>query len=171
MGEGIEGKIALRKASTDEIGFLKERAAKHDKVNRKKYLTMAVISVVAVIMFFVLNETMFHKPFYRILACFIFVFEIVAWSIFLFVGGKGLSKQIAKGEFRIQSGRIIKLMPPDHSTDNAYWQGVFESEDGITSVIKIENDYFNELAEGPCIIIKWDSYGDHEVYEVAMLDH
>ena len=67
MDEVIEGEIALRKASTDEIEFLKARAAKHDKMNRKKYTTWAVISVLAAIMFFVLNETMFHKPFYRIL--------------------------------------------------------------------------------------------------------
>ena len=170
MDEVIEGEIALRKASTDEIEFLKARAAKHDKMNRKKYTTWAVISVLAAIMFFVLNETMFHKPFYRILACCIFVFEIIAWSIYLLVVSKGHSKLIAKGEFKIQRGKITELIAPGQGTDNTYWQGVFESDDGITSVIKIENDYFNELAKGPCIIIKWDSYGNHEVYEAAMLN-
>ena len=170
MDELTEGKITLRKASADEIEFLKARAAKQDKMNLKKYGTCAAISFLAVGLIFILNETRFHKPFNRILAICIFVIEIIAWSIFLYVCRKGLSKQIVKGEFKIQRGTIIELIAPDQSTGSNYWRGVFESEDGITSVIKIENDYFKELAKGPCLLIKWDSYGDQEVYEVAMLN-
>ena len=52
----------------------------------------------------------------------------------------------------------------------SYHKIVFESDDGITSVLDIQNDFINEMFRGPCLIIKWDSYGETEVYEVAMLE-
>jgi len=170
MEEITEGKIALRKATADEIEFLKARGDKQGKESFKKTIPIAVIGVLVPFVFYYLNETRYHKPLYTILACVLFVFELIAFSILLYSRRKGYTKQVIKGEFKVQRGRIVEIRKKDSGSGQVYDKAVFESDDGITSIVDLENDYFNEVTKGPCILIKWDSYGELEVYEAAMLD-
>ena len=170
MAEYTEGKVALRKATPDEIDFLNARAVRHDQENFKKNIRVAVIAVLGPVVFFILNETRYHKPSYRILSCVLFIGALIVAGIFLLSYRKFFSKLVAKGEFTVQRGKILEIREPNRDAGMSYHKIVFESDDGITSVLDIQNDFINEMFRGPCLIIKWDSYGETEVYEVAMLE-
>ena len=162
MDNSTGDKINLRKATTEEIEYLKAKAAKRDKEQRKKF--------VPVFMFVLLADLALTIYKHSILYISIFVLGIVAFCIYLFVFSKSFSRQITKGKFSVQRGKIVDKRKSEYSDNEIYPKVVFESDDGIRSVIAVEKLDYPDFSEGPCIVIKWDSYGDSDVYEIVMLD-
>ena len=162
MDNSTGDKISLRKATKDEIEYLKAKAAKRDNEQRKKFIPIMVF-----VLLVDLGLTIYkHSIFYF---CY-FVLLIVAFCIYLFVFSKSFSRQITKGKFSVQRGKIVDKRKSEYSDNEIYPKVVFESDDGIRSVIAVEKLDYPDFAEGPCIVIKWDSYGDSDVYEIVMLD-
>ena len=79
MDNSTGDKITLRKATTEEIEYLKAKAAKRDKEQRKKF--------VPVFMFVLLADLALTIYKHSILYISIFVLGIVAFCIYLFVIG------------------------------------------------------------------------------------
>lgn len=165
-----EGRVSLRRASEAEMEILRARAVRQCKAFRKKFMPIAVFGVIAPVVLFIFNLERFHKPFYTYLSIGAFIFAVVAFGLYLYLGGRGYSKRVNKGEFKVQRGQIVDKRASEFRPEVARPKIVFESDDGIRSVITIENDNYSEIDEAPCIIIKWDYYGDDETYEVAMLN-
>ena len=160
MDNSTGDKISLRKATKDEIEYLKAKAAKRDNEQRKKF-----IPVMAFVLLADLALTIYK---HSILYICIFAWVIVACCIYLFVFS--FSRQITQGKFSVQRGKIVDKRKSEYSDNEIYPKVVFESDDGIRSVIAVEKLDYPDFSEGPCIVIKWDSYGDSDVYEVVMLD-
>ena len=162
MDNSTGDKINLRKATTEEIEYLKAKAAKRDNEQRKKFIPIMVF-----VLLVDLGLTIYkHSIFYF---CY-FVLLIVAFCIYLFVFSKSFSRQITKGKFSVQRGKLVDKRKSEYSDNEIYPKVVFESDDGIRSVIAVEKLDYPDFSEGPCIVIKWDSYGDSDVYEIVMLD-
>lgn len=159
-------KISLRKATTDEIEYLKAKATRRDKVNRKR-----IIPIMAFVLLADLAMAIYKQELsYRILFICVFVLGIVGLCIYLFVISKSFSRQIAKGEFSVQRGTIVDKRSAENSDNEIYPKVFFDSDDGVRSLIAVEKIDYSNFTEGPCIIIKWDYYGESDVYEVVMLD-
>ena len=162
MDTSTGDKISLRKATTDEIEYLKAYAGKRDNEMRKKAVPLFVFVLLAD-----LALTIYKHD---ILNICIFAFGIVAFCIYLFVFSNAFSRQIAKGKFSVQRGTIVDKRKSECNDNVLYPKVVFESDDGIRSVIAVEKLDYPDFSEGPCIVIKWDYYEDTEVYEIVMLD-
>lgn len=162
MDNSTGDKISLRKATKDEIEYLKAKAAKRDNEQRKKFIPIMVF-----VLLVDLGLTIYK---HSILYICIFVLAIVACCIYLFVFSNSFSRQITQGKFSVQRGKIVDKRKSKYSDNEIYPKVVFESDDGIRSVIAVEKLDYPDFSEGPCIVIKWDSYGDSDVYEIVMLD-
>lgn len=57
-----------------------------------------------------------------------------------------------------------------YSNNEIYPKVVFESNDGVRSVIAVEKLDYPNFSEGSCIVIKWDSYEDTDVYEIIFFE-
>ena len=162
MDNSTGDKISLRKATTEEIEYLKAKAAKQDNEMRKKYVPVFVFALLADLALTIYKHSLLN-------IC-IFVLGIVAFCIYLFVFSNSFSRQIVKGKFSVQRGKIVDKRKSEYSDNELYPKVVFESEDGIRSVIAVEKLDYPDFSEGPCIVIKWDYYEDTDVYEIVMLD-
>ena len=162
MDNSTGDKLSLRKATTEEIEYLKAKAAKRDNEMRKKY-----VPVFAFVLLVDLGLTIYK---HSILNICIFALGVFAFCIYLFVFSNSFSRQITKGKFSVQRGTIVDKRKSEYSDNELYPKVVFESDDGIRSVIAVEKLDYPDFSEGPCIVIKWDYYEDTEVYEIVMLD-
>ena len=162
MNNSTGDKISLRKATTEEIEYLKARAAKRDKEQRKKFVPVFVFVLLADLALTIYKHSILYTS--------IFVLVIVAFCIYLFVISNSFTRQINKGEFSVQRGIIVDKRKSEYSDNEIYPKVVFESNDGIRSVIAVEKLDYPNFSEGPCIVIKWDNYADTDVYEIIMLD-
>ena len=162
MDHSTGDKISLRKATTEEIEYLKAKAGKRDKEARKKFVPFLVFALLADLVLTIYKHDTLN-------IC-LFAFGIAAFCIYLFVFSNAFSRQIAKGKFSVQRGTIVDKRKSAYSDNELYPKVVFESDDGIRSVIAVEKLDYPEFSEGPCIVIKWDYYEDTEVYEIVMLD-
>lgn len=163
MDNSTGDKISLRKATTEEIEYLKAKASKRDKEQRKK-----LIPVFVFVLLVYLGLTIYK---HTILNICIFAFGIVAFCIYLFVLSNAFLRQITKGKFSVQRGTIVDKRKSEYSDNEIYPKVVFESDDGIRSLIAVEKLDYPNFSEGPCIVIKWDNYEDTDVYEIVMLDN
>ena len=164
MDNSTGEKISLRKATTDEVAYLKAKAAKQDNEQSKKVLPIMVLALLADLGLAIYNQDK------RIIFICIFALGFIGICLYLFVFSKYFTRQFSKREFSVQRGKIVDKRKSEYSDSEIYPKVVFESDDGTRSVIAVEKDNYTDLSEGPCIVIKWDSYGDSDVYEVVMLD-
>ena len=162
MDNSTGDKLSLRKATTEEIEYLKAKATKQDNEQRKKFIPIMVF-----VLLVDLGLTIYK---HSILYICIFVLGIVVCLIYLFVLSNSFSRQITKGKFSVQRGKIVDKRKSEYSDNELYPKVVFESDDGIRSVIAVEKLDYPDFSEGPCIVIKWDNYEDTDVYEIVMLD-
>ena len=155
-------KISLRKATTDEVAYLKVKAAKRDNEMRKKFVPFFVFVLLIALAMIIYKHSILY-------IC-IFALGLVAFCIYLFVISNSFSRQISKGEFHVQRGTIVDKRESAYNDNELYPKVVFESDDGTRSVISVEKLDYPNFYEGPCIVIKWDYYEDTDVYEIVMLD-
>ena len=99
MDNSTGDKISLRKATKDEIEYLKAKAAKRDNEQRKKF-----IPVMAFVLLADLALTIYK---HSILYICTFALAIVACCIYLFVFSNSFSRQITQGKFSVQRGKIV----------------------------------------------------------------
>ncbi len=162
MDNSTGDKINLRKATTEEIEYLKAKAAKRDKEQRKKFVPVFILGLLADLALTIYKHSTLYIS--------IFILGIVAFCIYLFVISNSFTRQITKGEFSVQRGTIVDKRKAEYSNNEIYPKVVFESNDGVRSVIAVEKLDYPNFSEGSCIVIKWDSYEDTDVYEIIMLD-
>lgn len=166
-----ENNVKLREATSEEKELLKSWADKNCRKTRKEVIVIFALPVSSAYAFLlIVNAIYIHSWIIVAAVIFLCIFLLLFCSALYFVLAPSLSKKIASGAYKVQSGRITDRNEENNSKDSKTCNVVFETEDGDRTYISINPSLYSTVKTGPCLILKWDDSKENHYFRVIMSD-